>query len=319
MDPLWLLAGALLWDLLLGEPPELVHPVVWMGRAGGWLAKRATADSVHGRAFATEVARRAPPGREEGFGWALAFGLPLAAALLGGLALLGTTRLHPAAGLLLGVYLLKSSFALRALDRAGRTVAGRLEAGDLEGARGALPALVGRDPSSLDRDQVASAAIESVAESFVDSVLAPLFWFALLSPVGLGVEAALLYRAVNTLDSTVGYPHLPVGRGSALLDAALNWLPARLAGPLLVLLVKERGRAARVMERDRKECPGPNGGWTMAAAAGALEVRLEKPGAYILGEEFPPPGAREVRRALALLREASAVTALALLLVAALT
>ncbi len=297
MDPLLPLAAALLWDLLLGEPPERLHPVVWMGRAGGWLAKRA------------------PPGREEAFGWVVALGLPLAAALLGGLALVAA-RIHPAAALLAGAFLLKSSFALRGLDSASRRVAGPLEAGDLEGARKALPALVGRDPSVLDRGQVASAAVESVAENFVDSVLAPLFWFALLAPFGFGVEAALFYRAVNTLDATVGYPHLAVGRGAATLDTVLNWLPARLAGPLLALLSENPGRSLRVMERDRRECPGPNGGWTMAAAAGALAVRLEKPGTYLLGEEFPPPEARDIHRALGLFWSACAVTALAVLAVA---
>lgn len=300
MDPLWLLAGALLWDLLLGEPPERLHPVVWMGRAGGWLA------------------RRAPPGREGAFGWALALGLPLLSALLGGVALLVAARIHPAADLLLGVFFLKSSFALRGLDRVARRVADRLETGDLEGARKALPALVGRDPSGLGRGQVASAAVESVAENFVDSVLAPLLWFALSSPLGLGVEAALFYRAVNTLDATVGYPHMGVGRGSARLDTALNWLPARLAGSLLALLSGERGRALRVMSRDRQEPPGPNRGWSVGAVAGALGVRLEKPGAYILGEEFPPPGSRDVRRALNLFWAACAVAAVAALAAAAL-
>ncbi|MEM3085577.1 MAG: adenosylcobinamide-phosphate synthase CbiB [Halobacteria archaeon] len=299
MDPLWLLAGALLWDLLLGEPPERLHPVVGMGRAGGWLAKRA------------------PPGSEGGFGWALALGLPLGAALLGGAALLLAGRIHPAAGLLVGIFLLKSSFALRGLDRAARRVAEGLEAGDLEEARRALPALVGRDPASLDRSQAASAAVESVAENFVDSVLAPLLWFALLAPSGLGVEAALFYRAVNTLDATVGYPHMAVGRGSALLDTGLNWLPARLAGPLLTILAGDRARARRIMARDRREPPGPNRGWSVAAMAGALGVRLEKPGAYIAGEEFPPPGAGDIRRALGLFWGACAVAAAAALVAAA--
>lgn len=299
MDALWLLAGALLWDLLLGEPPEKLHPVVWMGRAGGWFAKHA------------------PPGREGVFGWALALGLPLLAAVLGGLALLAAARVHPAAGLLLGAFLLKSSFALRALAGAARKVADRLEAGDLEGARGALPALVGRDPAGLDRNQVASAAIESVAENFVDSVLAPLFWFALLAPLGLGVGAALFYRAVNTLDATVGYPHLVVGGGSARLDTALNWIPARLAGPLLTLLTPSRDRAWRVMARDRREPPGPNRGWSVAAMAGALGVRLEKPGAYLLGGEFPPPGSRDIHRALGLFWTSCAVAVVAALTAAA--
>lgn len=300
MDPLTLLAGALLWDLLLGEPPERFHPVVWMGRAGGWLVERA------------------PLGREAAWGYKVALGLPVAAAALGGLGLLLAARLHPAAGLLLGIFLLKSSLALRALDRAARRVADRLDAGDLKGARRNLPALVGRDPSGLDRSQAASAAVESVAENFVDSVLAPLFWFVLLAPFGLGVEAALFYRAANTLDATVGYPHLPVGRGAACLDTALNWLPARLAGPLLALLSKRRGPAWRVMERDRREPPGPNRGWPVAAMAGALGVRLEKSGAYTLGGELPPPEPRDIRRALRLFWAACGVASTAALVAAAL-
>ena len=156
-----------------------------------------------------------------------------------------------------------------------------------------------RDTAALDAPLVASAAVESVAENATDSYLGPWLWFA----VG-GLPGAFAYRAVNTLDSMIGYhgPYEYLGKGSARLDDAMNLLPARVAGVLLVVAAPFQGgslrEAWRVLRRDRRRTESPNAGWPMAAMAGALGVRLEKPGDYRIGGEARLPRPRDVERAI---------------------
>lgn len=292
---------ALTLDALVGEPPRPLHPVVWMGK------------------WAELLERAAPWGRGPrlqtlyGLGMTLLVAAPFA---WGAWALLSLgERAHPLAGLAVGALLLKSTFAVRELGRCALTVRRLLDAGDLPRARRELRALVGRDTSRLDRRLAASAAVESVGENLCDSVVAPLFYFALL-----GVPGAVAYRAVNTLDAMVGhrgrYEHL--GKVPARLDDALNYIPARLAALLLVaaaFLMGKDGRGAwRALRRDASRTPSPNAGWPMSAMAGALGVELEKPGYYRLGEERRPLTPERILEAVALMAGASALAALTTLL-----
>jgi adenosylcobinamide-phosphate synthase len=162
------------------------------------------------------------------------------------------------------------------LGREARGIGTALEASDLDEARRRLPALVGRDPSTLSADEVARAVVESVAENTSDAVVAPLFWGALL-----GVPGLLCYRAINTLDAMVGHHserYERFGWASARLDDVANWLPARLTGLLTVLSAPAvggtRASAARVLVRDGGRHPSPNAGRCEAAFAGALDVTL---------------------------------------------
>ena len=178
------LAGALALDLALGEFPARLHPVVWMGRA------------------ISALERRAPPaGRAAplAYGAVMALGVP--ALFAGGALLLClAARPWPVLSIAVEAALLKSTFAVRALGEAARTVAHALGRGALDEARAALRALCSRDPSRLDAPLVAAAAVESVAENASDSAVAPLLFWAVL-----GVPGAVAYRAVNTLDARVGY------------------------------------------------------------------------------------------------------------------
>jgi adenosylcobinamide-phosphate synthase len=194
-----------------------------------------------------------------------------------------------ALGALLSVWLLKTTFSVRALLEASRSVEERLAADDLHGGRGALRSLVSRDRSALDHAHIASAAIESVAENLSDSYVAPLFWYA----VG-GLPAALAYRAVNTADAMVGYRgrYEYLGKASARMDDLANYVPARLSGLALVaaasLAGSDASSAAYVMRRDHGRTASPNAGWPMAAAAGALGIWLEKIDQYRLGHGRDP-------------------------------
>jgi adenosylcobinamide-phosphate synthase len=154
-------------------------------------------------------------------------------------------------------------------------VARALDAGDLAAARRAVARIVGRDTAALDSGGVARAAIESLAESFCDGIAAPWFWLILGGPAGTWI-----YKATNTADSLIGHreaPWGPFGWAAARLDDALNWVPARLAGMLLCLLA---GGGWGTLWRDHAAHASPNAGWTEAAMAGALSVRLGGPICY---------------------------------------
>ncbi|CAM8672107.1 adenosylcobinamide-phosphate synthase CbiB [Sphingobium sp.] len=165
--------------------------------------------------------------------------------------------------------------AAGSLYRHVRAVAAPLQAGDLGAARMAVAMIVGRDTDRLDSAGIARAAIESLAESFCDGVMAPLFWLAMGGLPGLWA-----YKAINTADSLIGHREerwRAFGWAAARLDDLLNLIPARLSGSLLCL---SAGRGLRIMLRDAHRHASPNAGWPEAAMAGALDVRLAGPIAY---------------------------------------
>lgn len=292
-------ALALAWDLALGEPPSTLHPVVWMGFLVGRLERPASGWR---------------PGPQLAAGGLIAVGVPLMAAALAQ-AVLTSLRGLPWFATIVSVYLLKTAFSFRALLAAGRRVERGLVTGRLEAARRALPALVSRDVRVLTPTLMASAAIESLAENFSDSLVAPLFYFTFL-----GVAGAMAYRAINTLDAMVGYrgEYEFLGKVPARLDDVASWIPARLAAGILVgagaLLGWDGGRAAGVARSQQGRTASPNAGWPMAAIAGLLGRRLEKPGHYVLGDGFPAPGPRDVGAALRLVGLAGALWCLLVLL-----
>ncbi|HZZ85918.1 MAG TPA: adenosylcobinamide-phosphate synthase CbiB [Anaeromyxobacteraceae bacterium] len=295
------LALALAIDLALGEYPATLHPVVWMGRALSLLERCAPAS---GRA------------RQLAWGALAAVGVPgLFAA--GAFAVAAAARRLGWAGVPLAALALKPTFALRALGGAGLRVRDALRRGDLAGARDGLRALCSRDPSRLGPSELAAGTVESLAENASDSVVAPLFWFALL-----GLPGAFAYRAANTLDARIGYRGRLewLGKPAARLDDLWNLVPARLTALLLLaaglLAGADARRGAQVLRRDGGATESPNAGRPMAAMAGLLGVALEKPGHYRLGAEDAPPDAESIGAAWRLVR-AAALLAAALAAVAA--
>jgi adenosylcobinamide-phosphate synthase len=194
--------------------------------------------------------------------------------------------------------LLKSTFTLRGLTSAGEVTARLLENRDMAGVRTSLRSLVSRDPASLSAEQAAGAAVESVAENTTDSFIAPWLAFALF-----GLPGAFAYRAINTLDSMIGYRgrYEYLGKASARLDDLVNLIPARVSAGLLLVagavLRLDARRGWKVMRRDHARTASPNAGWTMGAMAGLLGVRLEKVDHYVLGAELQQPEASHIRAA----------------------
>lgn len=200
--------------------------------------------------------------------------------------------------------------AQRSLFEHVRTVRDTLSAGDLDAARSAVAMIVGRDTATLDEAGISRAAIESLAESFCDGIAAPLFWLLLL-----GLPGIWIYKAINTADSLIGHREQPwreFGWAAARTDDVLNLLPARIAGPLICLVA---GRGWRVMWQDARNHASPNAGWTEAAMAGALGLRLAGPVSYDgdahtkpwIGNGRADAGATDISRALTLYLRACAL------------
>lgn len=270
---------AMLIDRWLGEPPRPLHPVVWMGcylrrigkhlpalRPGAaftlgmaaWLAGAATVAAAY--AWAQMLVAQCP--------WWLAV---------------------PATALLL-----KPLFALQALLTEVDCVERALCAG-LGAGRSRLRRIVSRDTTNLDAAQVRESAIESLAENLSDSVVAPLFWFALF-----GLPGAAVYRFTNTADAMWGYRGSWewAGKFAARADDVLNLIPARITGLALALAGPDRCRVLQRLRREAARTSSPNSGWPMAALALGFDIRLRKPGVYALNEHGRSPAGADVAEAL---------------------
>lgn len=273
------LAAALLlaWllDAAFGEPRNAWHPVAWLGRllgpCGRWLSSLRPAPAFVGGALA----------------WLL----------IGGLLAFGAWALQRellAAPVLLAVPLLavcsKPTWAWRMLrDEVAAVESALLQHGEAA-ARERLARLVSRDLAGSDAGLLRETAIETLAENLNDSVVAPLFWAALL-----GLPGAVLYRFANTADAMWGYRgrYEWAGKWAARADDGLSWLPARLTGLALAPL-----KAWPRLRAEARATPSPNGGWPMGAMALRLGVCLRKPGVYALHAQAPGPGPGQVRQAL---------------------
>lgn len=298
--PLLILIIALMLDGLLPAVPGpfryLPHPVRVLGGAIGFLDRKLnrpnrgeTSRMVRGALAAAVIVALAG-----GFGWLIAW----AAAAL-------------PFGWIWELILVVSLLAQRSLFDHARAVLKPLQAGDLGGARAAVAHLVGRDPASLDRHGVARATVESLAENYSDGVLAPAFWYLIL-----GLPGLCAYKAINTLDSMIGYRtprHASFGMVSARLDDLANWIPARIAAGVIVLaaIFTPSARpfvALRTALRDAPQHRSPNAGWPEAAFAGALGLALAGPRRYDgktvadawMGDGRARLEAADLRRALAL-------------------
>ncbi len=266
-----LIAGCIL-DWLMGDPYWLFHPVRFMGNMISALEARL---------------RRLFPEHLLLAGGVLAGFMCLFWTLIPVLGFLGIYRGLLSFGIqrhwiYICLFVLESFFcgqllAARSLQTESMKVCSALKEGDIEKARKAVSMIVGRDTAVLDWDGIARAAVETVAENTSDGVIAPFFFMAVFGPAG-----GFFYKAVNTMDSMVGYKnetYLLFGRAAAKLDDAVNWLPARLSGMLLTaaawLLPGMDGKNAwRIFKRDRFNHASPNSAQGEAACAGALHLRL---------------------------------------------
>jgi adenosylcobinamide-phosphate synthase (EC 6.3.1.10) len=280
-------------DRAVAEPPESVHPVALFGRLVGPLDQSWQQPRLVGA-----VAALALP--------AVAAALVAAVVRLAGDA-------NPLAGAVVAAGLLFATISLRRLRTTAADVIDR-STDDLTGAREALLALAGRDADALSAGHVRSAAVESAAENLADGFVAPLTGFALVGVVAgrwltpgaalaAATAAAAWIKAINTMDSMVGYPTKPVGWAAARLDDLVMWLPARLTAVVIAAATADPV-ALRAGARGAGETASPNAGWPMATLAAVLDARLEKPGHYTLNAAAELPTAATAHRGVQIIARA---------------
>lgn len=313
MEAIWLpavLAGFLL-DLLVGDPHWLYHPVRLVG---GLISA--------GERGLRRLFPPTPRGERLAGGVLAILVITVTASVPAGLLWLAG-KIHPWLKFSLETILCYQLFAVRSLRDESMKVYRELEKGDLPRARRAVSMIVGRDTQNLDAAGVTKAAVETVAENTSDGIVAPMVFMVLGGPV-LG----WLYKAVNTMDSMIGYKndrYLNFGRFAAKLDDVLNFFPARLSGLMMVVCSPLAGlngkNAWKIFKRDRFNHASPNSAQTEAVMAGALGVQLAGDAWYFgklhkkktIGDSLRPVEAEDIVRANRLLYVTSAAT-LALLL-----
>ena len=247
-------------DLLLGDPRWLYHPVQAIGALISHLEP---------------PLRRAFPQRLRLAGAVLVIAVVAITGIVTGGLLFLLHRLHPVAGFVGETIVCWLILATKSLRTESMKVVKALETGTLDDGRKAVSMIVGRDTEHLSEEEVLKAAVETVAENASDGILAPLLFAAVLGPVG-----GMCYKAVNTMDSMVGYKndrYLDFGRAAAKVDDVLNFLPARISGFLMCLAAYcgfDGKNAFRIFFRDRKNHASPNSAHTEAACAGALGIQL---------------------------------------------
>ncbi len=269
-------------DLIVGDPHGIPHPVQLIGKLIEKLEKvlrreqRNTPETNHTyEEEKNRLLRR---------GCFLVIGVTGITVLVTAVLLLGAYRIHPVLGVLTETIMTWQILAVKSLKVESMKVYKSLSKEGLEDARKAVSMIVGRDTSVLDAEGVTKAAIETVAENTSDGVIAPMLYTALGGPV-LG----FFYKAVNTMDSMVGYKndrYLYFGRAAAKLDDAVNFIPARISACLMILAAFCSGKefdgklAYRIYKRDNRNHASPNSAQTEAVCAGALGIRLAGDAVY---------------------------------------
>ncbi|MBP1910015.1 cobalamin biosynthesis protein [Methanolobus bombayensis] len=279
-------------DLVFCEPPFAIHPVVWMGRLIGFFKKHV------------------PENNRRLYGIFMGLVTILFGCLIAYIVMLfmGVESIPSPVRYLVAAYFLKATFAIRCLYGAADEVRVELDAGKLDSARQKLSMYVSRDTSKLEEGKVSSAIIETTSENYVDGILSPLLFYACFGPYGL--MAAYIFKATSTLDSMVGYMderHREIGWFSAKLDDVFNWIPARLSVIFLAtatlviglfyrkVKIPDYRTAFKTSIRDGLKTPSPNSGFPMASIAGALNIKLEKPSTYVLGDGFVYPMSEDIK------------------------
>ena len=267
---------ALLLDFLIGDPKTKYHPTAWIGKL---------------IAVLVPFTRNNSPKKELFGGILIVFAVVaivsiLLVALDFGNSLLTIDIVSLVVSIVVGSILLKTTIAIRGMQKHALSVVDALEKDDLDSARNHLSMIVKRNTKHLDKNHISSAVLESVSENTVDGITGPLFYYAIF-----GLPGAFVYRAINTIDSMVGYKtslFRNIGWFGANCDTILNYIPSRLTGLVMILSALILGynwkESFYIMRRDGKKLESPNAGFPIAALAGALGTKLEKINYYAVGD-----------------------------------
>jgi len=275
LESVVIVAFALLLDFLVGDPKTKYHPTAWIGKLVASLVPFTKSNSV----------------RKELIGGILLVSVivvtvcTVLVVLDIGISLLTIDIVSLIVSIAVGSILLKTTIAIRGMQKHALAVVDAVEKGDLDSARNHLSMIVKRDTKNLDKNHILSGVLESVSENTVDGITGPLFYYAIF-----GLPGAFVYRAINTVDSMIGYKTTlfkNVGWFGAKCDTVLNYAPSRLTGLVMILGALILGynwkESLYIMRRDSGKLESTNAGFPMAALAGALGTRLEKMDYYTIG------------------------------------
>jgi adenosylcobinamide-phosphate synthase len=267
---------AILIDLIFGDPKNRYHPTAWIGML---IAKF------------TPLAKNQNIIYEKIGGVLIILIISSIVALLllsldVGISLISIDYVSMIVSVIIGALLLKTTIAIRGMEKHAISVLESLENNDLDMARNYLSMIVKRNTTNLDKNHVISGVLESISENTVDGITGPMFYYAFF-----GLPGAFIYRIINTADSMIGYKNdifKNIGWFTATCDTILNYIPSRLTGLLMIfsaaILQNNWRYSYKVMIRDGKKTESPNAGYPMAALAGALETKFEKINHYKLGD-----------------------------------
>ncbi|RMW38192.1 MAG: cobalamin biosynthesis protein [Nitrosopumilus sp.] len=275
LESLIIVGFALVLDFVFGDPKNKFHPTAWIG---GLIAKLTPLGQNQNQKL-------------ERIGGIFVVTIPvgmvvtLLLTLDFGIRFLSTDWVTLAISIMIGALLLKTTIAIKGMERYAMAVVGSLEADNLDSARENLSMIVKRNTSHLDKNHVISGVLESVSENTVDGITGPLFYYAIF-----GLPGAFVYRIINTADSMIGYKtdiFKNLGWFAANCDTILNYIPSRLTGLVMIIsaaiLQNNWKESYKIMIRDGKKTESPNAGYPMAALAGALGTKFEKVNHYKLG------------------------------------
>ena len=276
IESISIIGFAILIDLILGDPKNRYHPTAWIGT---FIAKLTTITKNQNSTF------------EKVGGTIMIITISSVVVLLlsglnFGISLISVDYISLILSVVIGALLLKTTIAIRGMEKHAISVLDSLESNDLDLARNYLSMIVKRNTTKLDKNHVLSGVLESISENTVDGITGPMFYYAFF-----GLFGAFVYRIINTADSMVGYKNdifKNLGWFTAKCDTILNYIPSRLTGLMMVIsaaiLQNNWRNSYKVMIRDGKKTESPNAGYPMAALAGALETKFEKINHYKLGD-----------------------------------
>ena len=276
IESISIIGFAILIDLILGDPKNRYHPTAWIGT---FIAKLTTITKNQNSTF------------EKIGGTIMIITISSVVVLLlsglnFGISLISVDYISLILSVVIGALLLKTTIAIRGMEKHAISVLDSLESNDLDLARNYLSMIVKRNTTKLDKNHVLSGVLESISENTVDGITGPMFYYAFF-----GLFGAFVYRIINTADSMVGYKNdifKNLGWFTAKCDTILNYIPSRLTGLMMVIsaaiLQNNWKNSYKVMIRDGKKTESPNAGYPMAALAGALETKFEKINHYKLGD-----------------------------------
>ena len=275
LEPIVIVAFALGMDFVFGDPKNKYHPTAWIGTLIAKLTPLAKNQNMYveklGGIFVVAIT--------------VGVVVTLLLILDAGISLLTTDWVTIVVSGVVVVILLKTTIAIRGMEKHVKAVLESLDQNNLDMARTNLSMIVKRNTKNLDKNHVISGVLESISENTVDGITGPLFYFALF-----GLPGAFVYRVINTVDSMIGYKtdiFKNVGWFGATCDTILNYIPSRLTGLVMIIsaaiLQNNWKESYKIMIRDGKKTESPNAGYPMAALAGALETKFEKINHYKLG------------------------------------